>query len=262
MRRGVSLILFSVCAGLMGCSDDLPRGATSILQVFAQPTPAQAAEWAIDKYDADKRYRGTLILANQPFGGEPVYMELYLDNIKDPDASVRGAATRAIANHGRPDQVPLLVERLKDEDRLVRQEAARGLQRLHNPVAINPLIAAIDENKETDVDVRAEAAHALGQYADNKVVQALIAALNDSNLAVNRNTLLSLRTLTGQDFGYDRRAWIDWYDSTKDTFAARGVYTYPAFHRDKNLSEYIPFVPPPPNEPTAVPVGLPGPQGQ
>lgn len=262
MRSGPVLLIISVSLGLGACADELPRGATSILQVFAQPTPAQAAEWAIDKYDADKRYRGTLLLANQPFGGEPVYMQLYLDNIKDPDPSVRGAATRAIANHGQPDQVPLLVERLKDDDRLVRQEAARGLQRLHNPVAIPALLAAIDEGKETDVDVRAESAHALGQYADNKVVQALIAALNDSNLAVNRNTLQSLRTLTGQDFGYDRRAWLDWYDSTKDTFAARGVYTYPAFHRDKNLSEYIPFVPPPPNEPVSVPVGMPGPQGQ
>lgn len=266
MRRGLTLGLSLLpLPWLAACTADVPKGATSIFQVFAEPTPADAATWAIDKYDADKRYRGTLLLANEPFGGQPIYMELYLDNIKDPDPSVRAAATRAIGNHGSPDQVPILIERLHDSDRLVRAEAARGLQRLHNPVAIKPLLGALREFRdatgefppEPDPDVRAEAADALGQYADNTVVQGLIQALSDSNLSVNRNTLRSLRTLTGQDFGYDRRAWLEWYKSTKDTFAARGVYTYPVFHREKNFSEYIPFIKPPPNEPEAAPVGLP-----
>lgn len=255
MRLGLPFLILPLLF-LSACEIDAKPGAKSVLEFFAEPTPADAASWAIDKYDADKRYRGTLLLANEPFGGRPVYMELYLDNVKDADPSVRAAATRAIGNHGSPDNVPILVERLKDEDRLVRQEAARALQRLHNPVAIPALLQAIEETSEPDVDVRSEAANALGQYADNKVVQGLIAALNDSNLAVNLNTLRSLRILTGQDFGYDRRAWLDWYNSTKNTFAARGTYTYPVFHRDKHLSEYIPFIPPPPNEAVSSPVGL------
>lgn len=246
-----------------GCQWDLPPGATSILQFAAEPTPSDAAAWALDKYDADKRYRGTLLLANASFGGEPVYMQLYLDNIKDPDPGVRSAATRAIARHGNPDQVPLLLERFADEDKLVRMEAARGLQRLHNPVAVEPLVQALsltrrgDDYNEVEPDVRAEAAQALGQYPEIRVVETLVGSLADPSLAVNRAALDSLRTLTGQDFGLDRRAWIDWTDGTKTAFAARSEYVYPIFNRDKHWFEYIPFVPEPNNEPPSTPIGMP-----
>lgn len=249
--------------GSMGCQWDLPRGANSILQIAAEPTPSEAAEWALDKYDADKRYRGTLLLANASFGGEPVYMQLYLDNIKDADPGVRSAATRAIARHGNPDQVPMLIERFADDDKMVRIEAARGLQRLHNPVAVDPLIRSLaltkraDDYNELEPDVRAEAAQALGQYPENRVVESLIGALADNSLAVNRSALESLRTLTGQDFGLDRRAWIDWYEAGKATFAARSEYVYPVFSREKHWFEYIPFIAGPNNEPPSTPIGMP-----
>ncbi len=257
----IAAALLGLCS--FGCQWDLPPGATSILQFAAEPTPSEAAAWALDKYDADKRYRGTLLLANAPFGGEPIYMQLYLDNIKDPDPGVRAAATRAIARHGSPDQVPLLVERFADEDKLVRIEAARGLQRLYNPVAVEPLIMSLsltkrgDDFNETEPDVRAEAAQALGQYAQPRVVEVLVAGLADPSLAVNRSSLESLRTLTGQDFGLDRRAWIDWAEGSKTLFAAQSEYVYPVFNRDKHWFEYLPFVPAPNNEPPSTPVGLP-----
>lgn len=235
---------------------DLRPGATSVLQIFQQPSPQEAAIMAIDKYDAEKRYQGTLLLATAPFANEPVYQQLFLDNIKDEDPGVRAAATRAIANHGSPEQVPVILERLKDSEPLVRQEAARALQRLHNPLAIDPLIDALDSEKETEVDVRAEAAHALGQYAESKVVQKLVAALDDPQLAVNRNTVESLRTLTGQDFGLDRRAWVRWLNATREPFAARAMYQYPYFTRTKYYIENLPFVPLPPNEPPGSPAGL------
>lgn len=246
-----------------GCQWDAPRGATSILQFNADPTPSEAAAWAIDKYDADKRFRGTMLLANAPFGGEAVYQELYLDNIDDEDPGVRAAATRAIARHGKPEQVDLLIERFADDDRSVRLEAARGLQRLHNPRAVPPLIAAIsldrrgEDYNEGEPDIRAEAATALGQYPEGRVVDALIGALADPNLAVNRASLESLRTLTGQDFGLDRRAWIDWTEATRQAFAGRSEFVYPAFQRDRRWFEYIPFVPQPNNEPASTPIGMP-----
>ena len=245
---------------LSGCDTvdmDLRPGATSVLQIFQQPSSQEAAAMAIDKYDAEKRYQGTLLLANAAFANEPVYQQLFLDNIKDEDAGVRAVAARAIANHGSPEQVPVILICLKDSEPLVRQEAARALQRLHNPIAVDPLIQVLDPEKETEVDVRAEAASALGQYAEPKVLQTLIASLDDPQLAVNRSTVDSLRTLTGQDFGLDRRAWVRWLDTTKEPFAARAMYQYPYFTRSKYWIEYLPFVPPPPLEPAGTPAGLP-----
>ncbi|HRJ49189.1 MAG: HEAT repeat domain-containing protein [Phycisphaeraceae bacterium] len=252
-----------MAAGMMAACDTtgMRRGTDSILDLFAEPSPAEAVELAMDKYDADKRYRGTLILSTQPFAGEEVYMRLFLDNARDADPGVRTVATRAVGNNGGPEHAAVLIERLTDEDRLVRIEAARGLQRIHSTAAVDPLIAAIDPEKEPEAAVRSEASDALGQYAQNKVLEALISSLDDTNLAVNSRTLSSLKILTGQDFGFDRRAWLDWYKVTRAPFVARSVYTFPAFSREKQILEYLPFFPQPPNEASTSPVGMELPSG-
>lgn len=236
---------------------DLRPGAKSILEISTVPSPQEAARWAIDPYDANNRYRGTLLLANAPFAGEPVYLKLFEDNAHDADPGVRAAAARALANHGSAEHIPLLVEALRDKDIRVRVEAARGLQRLHSPDAIDPLIAAINPDMEAEPVVRAQAAEALGQYHEFRVVEALIASLDDPNLAVNRATLASLRTLTGQDLGFERGEWVRWYNACNSVFAAGGLYVYPAYHRAKFWYEYLPFVPPPPNEESSTPAGMP-----
>jgi len=248
--------VIAACA-LGGCAlSDLKPGAKSILEVFKQPDPSEAARWSIDRYDPDKRYRGTLLLANASFANEPVYLKVFIDNSKDEDPGVRAAATRGLANHGSPEHIPLVLAGLKDTDASVRLEAARALQRLHSPDAVGPLLDALDPEKEPDTQVRAEAADALGQYAQSKVVDRLIQSLEDENLAINRGTLNSLRTLTGQDFGFDRALWAAWNKSNDNTFAAGSVYLYPVFYRDKDWYEYLPFVGLPPNEATNTPTGM------
>ena len=249
------------CAVLGGCGwvdFEARPGATSVVDLFfAQPSPLEAAQMAIDPYNPNDRYRGTLLLANAPFAGEPVYLQLFEDNIKDADPSVRTAAARALANHGQPRHVPMLIEALGDEDRLVRQEAARGLQRLHDARAINPLIRAMREETEPSADVRTEAALALGQYAQHRVLDALIQALDDRSLTVNRAAESSLRTLTGQDLGLDRTVWGAWSIETTDAFAQRQPYLFPVFNRERYIIEYLPFIPRPPNETPATPAGMP-----
>lgn len=236
-------LLLAGCSGFEG-----HEGATSIRDLFKGPSPRQAAEGAVDPYNADQRMRGTTILGNLPFAGDPIYIQLFVDNAADKDAGVRVAAIRALANHGGPEHVPLFVKALRDPDTMVRVEGARALQRIHNPVAVEPLIQAIDESKEPETDARAEAADALGQYPENRVVAALIKALADPSLAVNYSALNSLRTLTGQDFGFDRVAWRGWVDTATEPFLARSAYVYPVFRRDRSWVEYIPLVSQPPNE--------------
>lgn len=237
-----------------------PKQQDGLLSMFAPPSPQTAAAWATDPYDPDLRYRGTVLLGTASWGGEPLYLELFEQHAKDPEANVRVAAMRALGNHGGPEHAPILIEGLSDGEARVRVEAARSLQRIYAPaVAVDPLIKSVREEQEESSEVRAEAALALGQYPANRVVQELIAALADRSLAVNHASLESLRILTGQDFGYDRRAWSAWAGAhpAEQMFAARGQFVYPVFNRPRKLLEYLPFIPQPPNEQTALPAGTP-----
>lgn len=254
---GLRRLLLISLGCLAGCdSDGLRPGARGVFDIFAPPTPAEAVDMATNRYDADQRYRGTLLLSNASFAGEAVYLSLFRDNANDKDPGVRAAAIRAIGLHGAIDDAPLIIKRLKDEDPGVRTEAARALQRIHSPDAVGPLLDALSSRTEPEAQVRVEAASALGQYAQSRVIESLIAALGDEQLAVNASVEDSLRTLTGQDFGVDQTAWQTWYKASSTLFDARAAYIYPVFHRDRRWWEYIPFVPPPPNEQAAMPVGV------
>lgn len=254
-------LLFIAALSLVGVSCNsnplgLRPGATSVLQVGADPTPAEAVDMALDKHSPDRRYKGTLLLAKQRFAGESVYVELFAERARDEDPGVRAAATRALGLHGRAEHGPLLIERLADADAAVREEAARALQRIHVPDALSPLLGATLAENEAETSVRTEAARALGQFQNPRALEGLIGIIDDESLAVNMATLYSLRTLTGQDFGLDRRAWQTWYNQTSDYFVAGSAYLYPSFSRGKKWFEHIPFVPPPPTDPQGLPIGV------
>lgn len=258
-----ALVLLGGCEALENLN---PEGEGLLSMLNTKPTPAEVVKDAQDPYDADKRYRGTLLLATADFATEPLYLELFVQNLGDPDASVRAAACKALSRNGGPAHLPLLVKALGDPDAGVRVEAARAMQRIHGPEAVQPLIAAVREPNPGDPnysvaedlpELRAEAALALGQYQEPRVMQALIASLNDSRLAVNRNALVSLRTMTGQDFGFAPAPWVEWANSTRSPFAAASVYTFVPYHRPKTLLEYLPFMPKPPNEVASTPSGMP-----
>ncbi|MCB9845865.1 MAG: HEAT repeat domain-containing protein [Phycisphaeraceae bacterium] len=247
------LVALSGC----GMDFDVREGSESFIGAIAPPTPAEAAAWAVDENNANNRTRGTLLLSAAPWGGADPYLALYEDYLDDPDPNVRAAATRAIGNHGRPEHVPALVKQLADPSPHVRLDAAVSLQRVHHVDAIDPLVAALNPDNEPEADVRAAVANALGQYATRSVLQSLIAALDDRNLRVNEAVLSSLRTLTGQDFGYSRAQWQNWFRQAPDLFAGRTPYIYPVFQRSRRWYEYIPFLPPPPNEIPDSPAGFP-----
>lgn len=252
-----------VAAGTPGCGGDTrlagaagTSNTQSVFTIFGPPPPAVAAAWAVDPYDADKRYRGTLLLANAPFGGESVYLELYRGAVSDGDPAVRAAAIRGLALHGAPSDVERIVPNLAAEDRLLRWESARALQRLHEASAVPALLRAIDEKNEAEPLVRSAAATALSQYPEPRVLDGLISALGDRDLTVNQAALAALRTLTGQDLGLNIRAWVAWRGETRDAFAGRQPFVYPVFYRDRRLLEWVlPFWRPP-NEIASTPEGM------
>lgn len=267
LRRAAALALLGLCAAMAGCADDYeyinsgPPTSTSVLDLFAPPTPVEAVAWATDPYDPGKRQRGILLLASAPWGGERAYLEMYTYAARDGDSSVRAAALRALALHGTVEQGPLIVESMSDEADIVRREAARALQRIHTDKAPPVLVRALDERTEPDGDVRAFSACALGQYPTPAVVQSLISALNDRRLAVNEAACGSLHTLTGQDFHYDTAEWLEWTEAAGPNLFAQGKpYEYPIFKRDPTLVERIVPWLSPPNEVQGRPVGMPPPE--
>jgi hypothetical protein len=255
-----------LAAALAGCQANFRPGAESLLEaVNTTPTPLELVAMASDQWDANNRFIGVSGLGAETFAGEPVYIKLFEDRLSDPEPPVRAAAARALGLHGEPRHAASLAAALKDKDGRVRLEAARALQRIHNPDVVEALIAAKREPDparpsaaaESEPDVRAEAAIALGQYPQPRVLEALMIGLDDSDPAVANASLWSLRTLTGQDFGEDRAAWVNWRTRTQDYFAGRGQYQYPYFSRPAKWYEHLPFVPRPPNETPAPPAGMP-----
>lgn len=263
-RRVLGAAALSLAAGLAGCGITSEQRAqmaqsNSILAPFLRDlSPQEAAQWAADPYDADKRARGTTKLANASFGGADAYLEMYRKYLKDESPAVKAAAARGLGMHGSPSDVPLILPLMKDPEKAVRLDAVKALQRLHNPVAIPPLIEALDAKKESEPDVRAEAASALAQYPDGKVLDALIAALGDDYFQVTHNAYVSLRTLTGNDALPDeRKPWVQWVAGNKEPFAHQRPYYYPVFYRDKVWTDYLPIVGGQvPNEQAAQPAGV------
>ncbi len=257
------LFAISVLVGLAGCQQfalpDSVKEQNSILAAFgsAVPTPAEAAQLALDPYNAANRSRGTNLLLNAPFGGEPEYIEIYEMRIQDEDERVRAIAARALGRHGDPSHVPEILPLLASDDPAVTLDAVQALQRLHNPSAVGPLVAQLKSENQPESEIRAEAADALGQYPEGRVFDSLVQALDDDYLAVSSRALRSLQTLTGQPFPNDPPTWVQWRTESADPFSDQQRYLYPIFERDRRWLDYVPFTFPAQNEVAASPVGMP-----
>lgn len=243
-RHAIAFTLSAVALGATGCvTDDFQ----DLGEVFTPKTPREAALEALDPHNPDLRREGVVLLANAPFGGADIYMEMYRDYVEnETDPLVRAAAITALGRHGQPSDaiviVPWIDSRVTRSTN-VRWTAAKALQRLHNPEVVSPMIRVI-MSQDDDGEVKAAVATALGQYPEDNVFQALLVALDDRRLAVNLNAAESLSLMTGQAWGMDRVAWKRWYDSLEKpslAFEGHRDYMYPTYSRDKAWFEYIAF---------------------
>ncbi|MCE2885318.1 MAG: HEAT repeat domain-containing protein [Planctomycetaceae bacterium] len=254
-RTGATLLLsgLALCAG--GC-DTISSDFSSFAESFTPPTPAQAAQWAADPNDRENARRGTVLLANAPWGGALPYLRMYRLYAEDSlDPLVRAAALQALGRHGDPEDAVLVAKSIASPFRQVRLAAAKALQRLHDPAVADTIWPRLVDGSE-DPDVRVELAIALAQYPTPAVFQALVAALSQRELAVNVAAVDSLRTLTGQTIAIDEDAWLAYYASTSTPFATARVYLYPTFVRELDIWDHLLFWQPVVFEQPDVPVGM------
>ncbi len=246
---------FASLALLTNC-DSMSSDVANLSNSFSPPTPAQAAQWALDPYDAENQRRGTVLLANAPWGGSPAYLAMYRLYVEDnADPLVKATALDALARHGEASDAELVAKQLQNKNIQVKVAAAKALQRIHAP-QVTAILCSRGTDEGEDAAVRIEVAIALGQYAADDSFQALCAMIDQRELAVNLAANDSLRLLTDQDFALDRRLWLSWYRANKTPFRKELQYLYPTYQREKGLWDYVVFWAPLTFEKPGIPEGM------
>jgi HEAT repeat protein len=80
---------------------------------------------------------------------------------------------------------------------------------------------------DVDDQVRIFSAQALGRTKTPEGIRALLDAMSDKNAAVVRYAHNSLVAATREDFGFDTKAWLAWYQKTYIAPASSAPATAP-----------------------------------
>ncbi len=102
-----------------------------------------------------------------------------------------------------------LVPSLYEHEPVIRSSVAKYLGDVGDPSVTPDLIdvLAFDDDERA----RWEAAWSLGRLGDEQAIPSLIDALEDSSDDVRWFSSWSLRTITGESFGPDHDAWMQWW---------------------------------------------------
>jgi HEAT repeat protein len=175
-RRFAGIMFLSICVGLTW---GVYRWATSESRLIAGLRDANP--------EVRRHAAGTLGEVKDPRAVEPLIAAL-----KDADAKVRFYAAGALAKLNDPRAVEPLIATLRDADSTVNSGAALALRDIGAP-AVQPLMAALkDENPE----VRRRVAWVLGDIKDPRAVEPLIAALeDDADSIVRWNSATALQEI-------------------------------------------------------------------
>jgi hypothetical protein len=174
---------------------------------------AYAARKMADTTSADKRVEGTLRLVDFKFARQGIYLKGYAYEARDTeDFTVRAAGLRALNRCRAQGYSWLFLQAINDDQPLVRLEAADALGNIPDDQAV-PLLEIHMGDAEPDENVRIASTEALRNYHTSEVMHALVGELEDHDFAVAWQARQSLELLTGQDFRYDPKAWLNYLAS-------------------------------------------------
>ena len=119
-----------------------------------------------------------------------------INTSRHSDVRVRRAATLALIRLGTPRAMHTMLHALVDEEAEVRRRAASGLGAMrHNPRAAGGLLAALDDEEDTDV-IHAVLA-ALGHHATPEVVTRLIKESSAGSILRRRTSARRVAAIAG-----------------------------------------------------------------
>jgi HEAT repeat protein len=126
----------------------------------------------------------------------------------EPDPLVRAAIVETITKFNTPLAGQVLMAGLGDNDPIVRRKCCHGLGEKAQLTAIEPLARVLRE--DGDPDVRLAATKALGRLESPEAIKALTTALQDRDPAMQFAAMQSVKQLSGEDFGGDVRAYLQY----------------------------------------------------
>jgi HEAT repeat protein len=124
---------------------------------------------------------------------------------REEDPLIRAAIVRTLGAYPSEASDSVLRAALSDPEVEVRVVACEAWGRRGDTEAVRLLSEVL--GGDLDTDVRLAAARALGQSSSPAAVAALGQALQDKDPAIQYRSVLSLRKVTGKDFGNDVSQW-------------------------------------------------------
>ena len=193
--------------GGAGSFFEAPRHAVNLM---TGKTPLRDVRMMENKDNPDERRKGILALSSKSWGQVEPYTKRYRQIAQaDPDALVRAAAIRALNASRDRAAVTIFTAALADASPFVRLQAAKALSNVPDPSAVEALSRALG-NQTEQKDVRIAAAEALRHYRQIGVARVLAGTLGGRDFGVAWQSRWSLRILTGRDYKYDERAWLEY----------------------------------------------------
>jgi hypothetical protein len=181
-------------------------------------TPLRDVRMMENKDNPDERRKGIYALASKSFGQAEPYTKRYRQIVQtDPDPLVRAAAVRALNASRDRAAIPLFVAGLSDASPAVRLQAAKALSNIPDPSAVDGLSRTLG-NQTEQKDVRIAAAEALRHYRQIGVARVLAGTLGGRDFGVAWQSRWSLHILTGRDYRYDERAWLEYLTGSQKPF--------------------------------------------
>jgi HEAT repeat protein len=124
---------------------------------------------------------------------------------RETDPLMRIEILRTLGEYRIPAAAPVLKAAINDPDIDARVMACEAWGRRGDAEAAAVLAGVL--NGDVNIDVRLAAAKALGRIKDPAAVAALGNVLNDTDPAMQYRAVVSLQSVTGQNFGNDLQRW-------------------------------------------------------
>lgn len=210
----------AVCLG--GCSGDPFMDLVSL-------NPWRREEWEADEQfgmNPHTRLHELDLLCERAAGlpsdeQERVSKDLAIQLRDEKNAMFRARMVRALGEMKTASAREALTTASTDPSSTVRIAACDAWGRQRGPQALEALAQIV--GSDTDLDVRMAATRALGSLEDPGAVRPLGLVLDDADPALQHRAMLSLREVSGQDYGLDVAAWRQFARGEQPQYEAPSV---------------------------------------